>query len=67
MQLLINSGQVWLMEGSMGRSAMALIESGDCILGEESHCDYWGNHIPSRTEVKSGTKGSIEYQKKMKG
>jgi hypothetical protein len=65
MQLLINSGQVWLMEGSMGRSAMALIESGECILGEEGHRDYWGNYVPSRTEVEAGMKGSVEYQQKM--
>ena len=60
-QDMINSGQVWLMEGSVGRTAMNLIEQGYCVLGEEAHRDYWGNRIPSRFEVQTGTKGSIEY------
>jgi hypothetical protein len=61
MQELINTGTAWRLEGSVGRAAMALIESGDCILGEEGHRDYWGNYVPSRYEVKPGTKGSPEY------
>lgn len=61
-QALIDSGQVWHLEGSVGRTAMALIESGDCILGEQGHHDAYGNYIPSRHEVKPGTKGSVEYQ-----
>lgn len=65
LQELINSGTAWKMEGSVGRSAMNAIQSGECILGEQGHYDYWGNYVPSRTDVKAGTKGSIEYQKKM--
>lgn len=61
MQELINSGTAWQLEGSVGRSAMALIESGECMLGEEGHRDYYGNYVPSRHEVKAGTKGSSEY------
>ncbi len=53
------------MEGSIGRSAMDLINSGQCILGEEGHKDYWGNYVPSRTDVKAGTKGSVEFQREM--
>ncbi len=60
-QGLIDSGDAWRLEGSVGRTAMAMIESGQCMLGEESHTDYWGNHVPSRFEVKAGTKGSREY------
>lgn len=60
-QHLINSGDAWKLEGHVGRTAMGLIESGLCILGEEGHRDYWGNYVPSRTEVKPGTKGSYEY------
>lgn len=63
MQKMINSGLCWKMEGSVGRSAMACIESGDCILGKVGHKDYWGNYVPSRFEVQSGTKGSIAYRK----
>jgi hypothetical protein len=58
MQSLINSGQVWRMEGSMGRSAMAALESGACMLGTKGCKDYWGNYVPSRSEVAEGTKGS---------
>lgn len=60
-QALIDSGDAWRLEGSVGRSAMAMIEDGHCMLGEESHTDYWGNHVPSRYEVKAGTKGSPEF------
>lgn len=65
MQEMINSGLCWKLEGSIGRQAMAMIESGECILGEVAHRDYYGNYIPSRYEVKPGTKGSVEYQIKM--
>ena len=63
MQDLINTGTAWKLEGSVGRSAMALIESGECMLGEEGHRDYWGNYVPSRHEVEAGSKGSPEYCK----
>ena len=62
-QNLINSGTAWKLEGHVGRTAMALIESGECILGEAGHRDYYGNYVPSRTEVAPGTKGSVEYAK----
>lgn len=61
LQHLIDSGAAWRMEGSVGRAAMAALEEGLCILGEEGHRDYWGNYVPSRHEVMPGTKGSIEY------
>jgi hypothetical protein len=64
-QEMIDNGSVWRMEGAMGRTAMSLIESGDCILGETGHRDYWGNYVPSRTEVEPGTKGSVEYAERM--
>lgn len=64
MQELINNGQAWQMEGSVGRTAMDLIEQGACMLGEESHRNAYGGYVPSRTEVKAGTKGSAEYVKK---
>jgi len=60
-QLLINSGQAWRMEGHTGRTAMSLIESGLCALGHEDFRDYYGNHVPSRTQVEAGTKGSVEF------
>jgi len=65
MQELINSGTAWRLEGSVGRECMSLIEAGECMLGEEGHRDYWGNYVPSRYEVKAGTKGSAEYCERM--
>lgn len=64
-QSAINSGLAWGLQGSYGREAMSLIESGDCILGEVGHRDYYGNYVPSRYEVKAGTKGSVESQQRM--
>lgn len=60
MQELIDSGLVWKLEGSMGREAMALLESGACMLPKKSYRDYYGNKIPSRDELKSGTKGTYQ-------
>ena len=60
-QRLIDSGLAWKLEGSVGRTAHELIESGDCVLGEVGHKDYYGNYIPSRTEVEDGTLGSQSY------
>lgn len=62
LQELIDSGMAWKMEGSVGRAAMVAIKNGDCVLGEIGHRDYWGNYVPSRTEVSPGTIGSLEYQ-----
>ena len=60
-QELIDSGEAWHLQGSYGRTAMALIEAGKCLLGTEGHRDAYGNYVPSRTEVKPGSKGSVEY------
>lgn len=63
MQELVNTGQAWYLEGSVGRQAMSLIESGQIMLGEEGHRDYWGNYVPSRYEVEAGSMGSAEFVK----
>jgi hypothetical protein len=60
-QSLINSGTAWRLEGSVGREAMSLIDSGICALGTEGFTDYYGNRIPSRHEVLAGTKGSVQF------
>ena len=59
-QRAINAGH-WSMEGSCGRAMMAAINSGHCLLGPNAARDYWGNVIPSRDDVKEGTKGSISF------
>lgn len=58
MQALINNGSVWQMEGSMGREAMRLLECGACMLPKKSYRDYYGNRIPSRDELKTGSRGT---------
>jgi len=65
-QRAINSG-MWSLQGSYGRTMMDAIESGHCLLGLKSASDYWGNTIPSRLQVKDGTKGSWEYVKQRNG
>jgi hypothetical protein len=60
-QELIDTGQAWKLEGSIGREAMSLIKSGHCMLGPTGFHDYYGNYVPSRSEVKAGTPGSAEF------
>lgn len=66
-QHLIDTGQAWQLEGSVGRTAMAMIEGGTCTLGEEGHHDFYGNYVPGRDEVEPGTVGSIEYARRLQG
>ena len=61
MQRIVNDGNGWRMEGSMGRSMMAAITAGDVMLGKKAMRDYYGNHIPARDQVEPGTKGSRAY------
>lgn len=65
-QELVNSGQAWRLQGAYGRRAMELIRAGVIMLGKKGHHDYYGNYVPSRYDVKAGTKGSPQYAKKMK-
>jgi hypothetical protein len=67
LQSAINSGSAWSFQGSYGRSMMEAIEAGQCCLGRSGARDYYGNYIPSRDEVKSGTKGSLAYVRKHAG
>lgn len=67
LQRRINDGSIWHFEGSAGRAAMDAIESGLCILGKQPCRDYYGNRIPSRYEVKAGTKGSAAYARRIQG
>jgi len=60
MQNLINSGTAWKLEGSVGREAMSLLDSGACMLPLKGTFDYYGNRIPSRSELKTGTKGTYK-------
>lgn len=66
-QLLINSGMAWTLEGAVGRACMAAIDDGACMLGPAPRTDYYGNTVPSRTQVKAGTRGSREFVVKFFG
>lgn len=61
MQQAINGGTAWQFQGSVGRSMMAALEAGICMLGKDGAADYYGNYIPSRDQVQEGTKGSYQY------
>ena len=61
LQRAINGGSAWSFQGSYGRAMMDAISSGRCLLGTARARDYWGNIIPSRTDVAEGTKGSREF------
>ncbi len=58
LQQLIDTGMAWNMEGAFGRAAMDALNSGACFLPTSPKRDYYGNVVPSRYMVKSGTKGS---------
>lgn len=60
MQEAINTGMAWKSEGSVGRYAMELLRSGACMLPKKAVVDAYGNKVPSRDEVASGTLGSFE-------
>lgn len=67
MQRRINAGSIWLFEGSAGREAMDLLEAGYCMLPKRATRDYWGNRIPSRDELKPGTKGTWQLVERTMG
>lgn len=60
LQLLIDNGMAWKMEGHIGRTAMQSIETGACMLPKKAFVDYYGNRIPSRDDLKAGTKGTFQ-------
>lgn len=59
-QRAINSG-MWGLQGSYGRAMMGAIKSGRCMLGTKPARDYYGNDIPSRNDVRPGSKGSKDF------
>lgn len=66
LQRLISQG-LWSLQGHTGRAMMDAIGGGYCVLGPEGARDYYGNRLPSRTDVKPGTLGSIGYANELRG
>jgi hypothetical protein len=58
LQGLIDSGQAWRLEGSVGRAASEALKDGACVLPEQDHKDYWGNTVPAWWMLQNGTKGT---------
>lgn len=54
----INNGIAWRLEGSVGRHAMSLLNSGACMLPKKTFYDYYGNAVPSRDVLQKGSKGT---------
>lgn len=63
-QILIDTGEVWHLEGRLGRMAINGIRRGFLHLGPESFEDAYGNRVPACHEVKPGTQGSREFCRK---
>lgn len=61
LQAQINSLSAWRLEGSVGRGLSEALSWGVCVLGFYDTRDYYGNYIPSRDQVKAGTKGSYDF------
>ena len=59
-QLMINNGSIWSMEGSIGRQAMAMLEEGMVMLPKHPTRDSYGNLLPSRDWLKPGSKGTFQ-------
>jgi hypothetical protein len=66
-QGLIDSGQAWLLEGHVGRTAHGLIEAGLCRLGPNRVRDFYGNTVPAHTDIEPGYPGSTSYWEAHRG
>lgn len=44
-QYLIDTGQVWQLQGWFGRTAMSLIEQGICTHSKKQNTDHYGNKV----------------------
>jgi hypothetical protein len=59
-QDLINSGQCWMMEGSVGRFANDCLEAGICMYPLTEKPSYYGGYFPNRKMIKKNSAGSFQ-------
>ena len=59
LQKFIDTGDAWITEGHIGRTAMSALEQGACLLPETQHTDAYGSIVPSRLDLMPGTKGTL--------
>ena len=59
-QEMINNGECWRMDGSVGRFVADCLRIGVCMLPEHRNRDYYGNIVPSRNDIEKGSNGSLE-------
>lgn len=60
LQQMILNGSVWSLEGSMGRFASYCLQYGVCLLPTVITFDAYNNPLPSRSQVKKGSSGSLD-------
>jgi hypothetical protein len=60
LQKLVFSGEIWKFQGSAGRATMQMLEAGVVMLPKVITTDYYGNQLPARQMLRSGTKGTMQ-------
>lgn len=60
-QKMVNTGQVWSLQGSYGRTAKALLDAGEIEFPTKKTKDYYGNPIPTKAMVKNKMKKKRGY------
>lgn len=58
-QNLIDSGDIWSFEGSVGRSASNMLEGGIVMYPDERRRNYYGSTVPARSDLNDGMSGTL--------
>ena len=61
LQEWVDTGTAWLLEGHVGRTAMAALTDGALVLPPYQETDFYGNTVPSYRDVEDevGSPGSV--------
>ena len=54
LQHLIDNGEGWMSEGTLGQAVVQALEDGTCVLGPVAHHDYHGRVVPARGTAARG-------------